>query len=185
MGSFITCLLYQFCKGRENLYEVTEHERVRRRLTCSLDEWELPILSLFKALGWLVTFSSSDGEHFASFRYGNSFPFARCTTSLLMSFSFLSGQGISWSLDRKRAARCLATRFSRFDSLGVCEGRSLSWSRATYEWAGREVRQRCRVLYQRNACQYLAKNSIILRYTECMNFVTCSLWKFIYFSNIL
>jgi hypothetical protein len=44
-----------------------------------------------------------DGKHcFASCPCGDSFPVRRCITSLLPSCLCLSGQGISWSLGRKR-----------------------------------------------------------------------------------
>jgi hypothetical protein len=51
-----------------------------------------------------------DGEHsFALCPCGNSFPVRWCTTSLLPC-SCLSGQGVSWSLDRKRGAHSLPSR---------------------------------------------------------------------------
>jgi hypothetical protein len=49
---------------------------------------------------------------------GNGFPVRWCTTSHVWPCSCLSGQGISWSLDRKKGTHSLALLFSRFDSSG-------------------------------------------------------------------
>jgi len=50
---------------------------------------------------------------------GNNFPIRWCTTSLLPLCSCLCGEGVSWSVCRKRETHFLTLSFSRFGTSGV------------------------------------------------------------------
>jgi len=95
---------------------------IHRRSMCGALWWKQsyrPFI-IWKSYGDWWHISGHNGEHcFVPFPCEKNFPVRRCTTPLLPSCSCLSGQGVSWSLNRKKGTHSLAPLFSRLDSSGL------------------------------------------------------------------
>lgn len=74
---------------------------IHQRPVCGVLWWKTKLLvpSCLKTVWWRH-FSGHDGQHcFVSSFCGKSFPIRWCTTSVLLLYSCLSGQGVYWLLD--------------------------------------------------------------------------------------
>jgi len=132
---------------------------------------------------------------FLSCSCGNRF-LVRCCTTSLISCSFLSEQGVSWSLRTKRRIHSLAPSFSGFNvsdffRLEICKGYCLTWKSIKYECFAWQNCQAWSVTYlpitrQKMNNVVLMCFLIIWRSTECIrNFVRSGIWLRIDFSNTL
>jgi len=75
-------------------------------------------------------------------------------------------EAMQWNLSRKMYSHSLAPLISRFESsgfflLGICKGHCLLWKSAECEWVAWYDHQRCRVHYQWNTCQQLARKWVL------------------------